>query len=46
MHLAVKHPRYDNGEKSTDDRSNEKYLELIQIITLVVVIDQNSHYIR
>jgi len=46
MHPAVEHPRYDNGEKSTDDRSNKKYLELIQMITLSVGNIQNSHYIR
>jgi len=46
MHPAVKHPRNHNREKSADDRSNEKYLKLIQMITLVVVINLNSHYIR
>jgi hypothetical protein len=46
VHPAVKHPRYDNREKSADDRSYKKYLKLIQMITFFVVIIQNSHYIR
>jgi hypothetical protein len=37
MHPAVKHPRYDNRQKGAEDRSNKKYLKLIQIVTLSVV---------
>ena len=46
MHLAVKHPCYHDCEESADDRSNKKYLKLIQMITLSVGNYQNSHYIR
>jgi len=40
MDPARKHTGDDNRQKSADDRSNKKYLKLIQMITLFVVINQ------
>jgi len=38
MNLPVKHPRDHNRYKCSEDRSDKKYLKLIQIFTLSVVI--------
>jgi hypothetical protein len=37
MNPAVEHPCKDNGKNSTDNSSDNKYLELIQFIGLKIV---------